>query len=44
MKKYYVSGKEITGAEAIEIERKNNEYLASGNMEDMLKIKFIVVI
>lgn len=44
MKKYYVSGKEITEAEAIEIERKNNEYLASGNMEDMLKIKFIVVI
>jgi hypothetical protein len=44
MKKYYVSGKEITEAEAREIERKNNEYLASGNMEDMLKIKFIVVI
>ena len=44
MKKYYVSCKEITEAEAREIERKNNEYLASGNMEDMLKIKFIVVI
>jgi hypothetical protein len=44
MKKYYVSGKEITEAEAREIERKNNEYLASGNMEDMLKIRFIVVI
>ena len=44
MKKYYVSGKEITEAEARKIERKNNEYLASGNMEDMLKIKFIVVI
>lgn len=44
MKKYYVSGKEITEAEAREIERNNNEYLASDNMEDMLKIKFIVVI
>lgn len=44
MKKYYVSGKEITEAEARKIERKNNEYLASGNVEDMLKIKFIVVI
>ena len=44
MKKYYVSGKEITQEEAREIERKNNEYLANGNIEDMLKIKFIVVI
>ena len=44
MKKYFVSGKEITEAEAREIERMNNEYLASGNMEDMLKIKFVVVI
>ncbi len=44
MKKYYVSGKEITESEAREIERNNNEYLESGNMEDMIKIKFIVVV
>lgn len=44
MKRYFVSGKEITEAEAKEIERKNNEYLASGDMNEMLKIKFIVVI
>jgi hypothetical protein len=44
MKRYFVDGKEITEAEAKEIERKNNEYLASGDFNEMLKIKFIVVI
>ena len=33
--------KEITEAEAKEIEKKNNEYFASENMEDWLKIQFI---
>lgn len=44
MKRYFVNGKEITKQEAELIERKNNEYLNNGNMEDMLNIKFIVVI
>ena len=44
MKRYFVDGKEITKQEAELIEKKNNEYLNSGNMEDMLNIKFIVVI
>lgn len=44
MKRYFVNGKEITEAEAREIERNNNEYLASGDMNEMLNIKFIVVI
>ena len=44
MKRYFVGYKEITEAEAKEIERKNLEYLDSGDMNEMLKIKFIVVI
>lgn len=44
MKRYFVNGKEITKKEAELIEKKNNEYLNSVNMEDMLNIKFIVVI
>ena len=44
MKRYFVDGKEITKQEAELIEKKNNEYFNSGNMEDMLNIKFIVVI
>ena len=44
MKRYFVSGQEITEAEAREIESKNAEYLASGDFNEMLKIKFIVVI
>lgn len=44
MKRYYVSGKEITEAEAIEIEKKNREALESGDFAEMLKIKFISVI
>lgn len=44
MKRYFVDGIEITEAEAKEIEKKNQEYLASGDFEQMLKIKFIVKI
>ena len=44
MKRYFVDGQEITEAEAKEIEAKNNEYFASGDFNEMLKIKFIVVI
>lgn len=44
MKRYFVNGKEITEAEAKEIEKNNDRYLNSGNMEDLLKILFIVVI
>jgi hypothetical protein len=44
VKRYFVNSKEITEEEAKEIERKNNEYLNSGDMNDMLKIQFIVVI
>jgi len=44
MKRYFVNGKEITEATAKEIEKDNNKYMNSGNMEDLLKIKFIVVI
>lgn len=44
MKKYYVNGKEITEEEAKEIEKKNNEIFASGDIFEMLNIKFVVVI
>lgn len=33
MKKYYVDGKEITAAEAKEIEAKNNEHMNSSNFD-----------
>lgn len=44
MTRYYVSGIEITEAEAKEIDKRNHEYLASGDFEQMMKIKFIVKI
>lgn len=44
MKRYFVNGSEITETQAKEIEKDNNKYLNSGNMEDLLKIKFIVII
>lgn len=44
MKRYFVDGKEITAEEAHEIKKKNDEYFNSGNMSDLLKIKFITVI
>jgi hypothetical protein len=44
MKRYFVNGKEITEAEAKEITENNNKYMASNDFNEMLKIKFIVVI
>ncbi|WP_303224065.1 hypothetical protein [Butyricimonas faecihominis] len=44
MKKYFVNGKEISEQEAIEIEIKNNEYMASGDFSLWAKCQFIVVI
>ena len=44
MKRYFVDGKEITKAEAKEIQKNNDKYYNSGNMNDLLKIKFITVI
>lgn len=44
MKRYYVDGKEITQEQAKIIEQKNNEYMASADLNDWLKIKFITVI
>lgn len=44
MKRYFVNGKEITEEEAKEIKKNNDRYLNSGNMEDLLKIEFIVEI
>ena len=44
MKRYFNGFKEITEAEAKEIERKNYEYLDSGDLNLMLKIRFIAVI
>ena len=42
MKRYFVEGKEVTEAKAIEIKKNNEKYFNSGNMSDLLKIKFIV--
>ena len=44
MKRYFVEGKEITEEQAIEIQKNNEKYFNSGNMSDLLKIKFITVI
>ena len=44
MKRYFYGFKEITEAEAKEIERKNHEYLNSGDFNEMLKIRFVVII
>lgn len=44
MKKYFVNGKEISEQEAIEIEIKNSEYMASGDLSLWAKCQFIVVI
>ena len=44
MNKYYIDNKEVSKEEAERIERENNKYFNSGNMEDLLKIKFIVKI
>ena len=39
MKRYFVEGKEITEAEAKEIQKNNDKYFNSGNMADLLKFK-----
>ena len=44
MKRYFVGYEEITEAEAREIERKNQEYLNSEDMNEWAKIKFVVVL
>ena len=44
MKRYFYGFKEITEAEAKEIERKNFEYLDSKDMNDWYNIKFVMVI
>ena len=43
MKRYFCEGKEITATEAAEIEKKNKEYFNSGDFNEMLKIKFVIV-
>lgn len=43
MTRYYLSNTEISEQEAKAIEAKNQEYLASGNIEDWAKIQFIFV-
>lgn len=44
MKRYFVNGKEITEEEAKEIQKNNEKLSNTGNIEDLLKILFIVVI
>ena len=44
MKRYFYGFKEITEAEAKEIERKNQEYLKSNDIKDWYNIKFVMVI
>ena len=44
MKRYFLDRKEITEAEAKEIEAKNKEYMASGDFELWAKCQFIMVI
>ena len=39
MKQYFVGGREITEAEAKEIEAKNQEILRCGTIEELLKIQ-----
>ena len=43
MKRYFVGGQEVTEAEAKEIETKNREILRDGMIEELLKIKPVVV-
>ena len=40
--RYYVNGKEISKEEADKIKAENDKFFNSGNMSDLLKIKFIV--
>lgn len=42
--KYYCNGKIITAEEAAEIEKQNNEYMASGTIADMAKCQFVFIV
>ena len=42
--RYYVDGKEISKETADKIKAENNRLFNSGNMSDLLKIKFIVAV
>lgn len=42
MKQYFVGGREITEAEAKEIEAKNQNILRSGSIEQLLKIQMVI--
>lgn len=42
MKQYFVGGREITEAEAKEIEVKNQDILRSGSVEQLLKIQMVI--
>lgn len=43
MKQYFIGDKEITEAEAKEIEAKNRKALRNGTIEELLKIQFVIV-
>lgn len=42
MKQYFIGDKEITEAEAKEIEAKNRKVLRNGTIEELLKIQFVI--
>lgn len=42
--KYFVNGFEVSEIEAQEIDKKNKEYLASGDLNLWIKIKHIVIV
>lgn len=44
MKKYFVNGKQITESEAKAIEKRNKEYMNSGDFSLIAKCEFIVII
>jgi len=43
LKRYFLGDKEITEAEAKEIEEKNREVLRSGTIEELLQIRHIII-
>ncbi len=43
MKHYYLDGKEITEAEAKDIEAKNREILRDGTVEELLQVKHVKI-
>lgn len=44
MKKYFVNGKEVSGKEVKLIEKRNKEYMESGDFSQIAKCEFITVI